>query len=74
MASYNLPRLEIDPENVSASFSKWYKKYELAARLATINMGTERVDGEHVPRFRGETKLLALLNAIGSNGIDVLES
>ena len=78
MASYNvfthLPRLEIDPENVSASFSKWYKKYELAARLATINMGTEKVGGRQVPRFRGETKLLALLNAIGSDGIDVLES
>ena len=59
MASYNfftqLPRLEIDPENVSASFKQLYKKYELATRLATINMGTERVDGEHVPRFRGET-------------------
>ena len=78
MASYNvfthLPRLEIDPENVSASFKKWYKKYELAARLATINMGTEKVDGENVPRFRGETKLLALLNAIGNDGIEVLES
>ena len=78
MASYNvfsqLPRLEIDPENVLASFKKWYKKYELAARLATINMGTEKVDEENLPRFRGETKLLALLNAIGSDGIDVLES
>ena len=37
-------------------------------------MGTERVDGEYIPRLRGETKLLALLNAIGSDGIDVLES
>ena len=73
MASYNvfsqLPRLEIDPENVSASFNKWYKKYELAVRLAAINMGTEKVDGENIPRFRGETKLLAFLNAIGTDGI-----
>ena len=74
MASYNvftqLPRLDIDPENVSASFRKWYKKYELATRLATINMGNERVDGEYIPRFRDETKLLALLSAIDSNGIE----
>ena len=78
MASYNvftqLPRLEIDTENVSGSFRKWYKKYELATRLATVNMGNERVDDEYIPRFRGETKLLALLNAIGSDSIDVLES
>ena len=49
MASYNvfthLPRLEIDPENVSASFSKWYKKYELVVRLVIINMGIEKVGG-----------------------------
>ena len=78
MASYNVftqfPRLEIDPENVSASFRKWYKKYEFATRLAIINMGNERVDDEYIPRFRGETKLLALLNSIGSDGIDVLQS
>ena len=78
MASYNvftqLSRLDIDSENVLASFRKWYKKYELATRLATINMGNERVDGEYIPRFKSETNLLALLNAIGIDGIDVLES
>ena len=37
-------------------------------------MGTERVGGRQVSRFREETKLLALLNAIGSDSIDVLES
>ena len=49
MAGYvfnELPWLEIDPESVSASFRKWYKKYKLAARLAVINMTNEKVDGE----------------------------
>ena len=40
MEGYNvfnqLHWLEIDPENVSASFRKWYKKYELVAKLAAI--------------------------------------
>ena len=75
MASYNvfsqLPRLIIDAENVSGSFGKWLKKYELAAKWAEINIGTEKYV---VPKFRGETKLLALLNSVGSDGIDVLES
>ena len=75
MAGYNvfdqLPRLDIDPEIVSASFRKWYKKYKLAARLAAINMGNKKVDGKYILRFRSETKLLALLNAISSDGIDV---
>ena len=40
-----------------------------------INTGTEKnSDDEIVPKFRSETKLLALLNLVGSNGIDVLES
>ena len=68
MAGHNvfnqLSMLGIDPENVSANFRKWYKKYELATRLAAINMGNEKVDNEYIPRFRGETKLLALLNAM----------
>ena len=37
-------------------------------------MGNKREDGKCLPRFRSETKLLALLNAIGSDGFDVLES
>ena len=79
MAVYNvfnqLPRLVIDAENVTGSFRSWFKKYELASRLAEINMGTEKnSNDEIVPKFRGETKLLALLNSIGSDGIDVLES
>ena len=44
MANYNvfpqLPSLEIDPENVSASFSKWYKKYELAAVVSSVMLYT----------------------------------
>ena len=79
MASYNvfsqLQRLIIDAENVSGSLGKWLKKYELAARLAEINMGTEKdEDSNVVPKFRSETKLLALLNSVGGDGIDVLES
>ena len=79
MASYNvvsqLPRLVIDAENVSGSFGRWLEKYQLAARLAESNMGTEKdEDGDVVPKLRGETRLLALLNSIASDGINVLES
>ena len=81
MAAYNvfnqLPRLavNVNVENVTGSFRLWFKKSELAARLAEIIMGTEKnSDDEIVPKFRGETKLLALLNSAGSDDIDVLES
>jgi len=35
-------------------------------------LGSEEVDGEQVNRRRGRTKLLALLSAIGSEGLDTL--
>ena len=38
-------------------------------------MDTEKVGkGKVWPKFRGDMKLLALLNAIGSEGMEVLES
>ena len=37
-------------------------------------MSNEKVDGEYIPRFGGETNLLVFLNTIGSDGIDVLKS
>ena len=69
------PKLQIDLENVTISFRKWLRKFELVSRLAVINMGTEKIGrGKVLPKFRGEMKLLALLNAIGSEGMEVLES
>jgi len=56
----------LSSENQSNSFKKWLVKYNLAVRLATL----EDIDN----RFRGETKFLALLNAIGDSGIEVLQS
>ena len=68
MVSYNvfsqLPMLVIDAENVSGSFGMWLKKYKLGARLAEINMCTEKDEDSNVaPKFKDETKLLALLNS-----------
>ena len=69
------PKLQIDLENVAISFRKWLRKFELSSRLAVISMGTEKIGkGKVLPKFRGEMKLLALLNAIGSEGMEVLES
>ncbi|KAF6026020.1 hypothetical protein EB796_015679 [Bugula neritina] len=68
------PKLVLSLENQSDSFKKWLVKYNLAVRLATLEMGTETVSGDTVNRFRGETKFLALLNAIGDSGIEVLQS
>ncbi|KAF6033687.1 hypothetical protein EB796_008005 [Bugula neritina] len=68
------PKLVLSLKNRSDSFKKWLVKYNLAVRLATLEMGTETVSGDTVNRFRGKTKFLALLNAIGDSGIEVLQS
>ena len=69
------PKLQIDLENVAISFRKWLRKFELTSRLAVISMGTEKIGkGKVLPKFKREMKLLALLNAIGSEGMEVLES
>ena len=47
----------------------------MLSKFAAINMGTEKIGNEKVLlKFRGEMKLLALLNAIGSEGMEVVES
>ena len=44
-------------------------------RLAVNKIGTEKIDKRKVfLKFKKETKLLALLNAISFQGMDVLES
>ena len=69
------PKLQIDLENVAISFRKWLRKFELSSRLAVISIGTEKIGkGKVLPKFKGKMKLLALLNAIGSEGMEVLES
>ena len=55
------------------SFRKWLKNYKLGSWLAVINIGTEKIVGKIQLEFRGEMKLLAWLNAIGSEGLEVLQ-
>ena len=67
------PKLRIDLENVAIRSRKLLKKLELSSRLAVINMGTKKISkGKVLPKFRGEMELLAFLNAIGYEGIEVL--
>ena len=67
-----LPKTTIDLEKVAFSFRKWLKNYKLAFRLAIINTGTEKIgEGKVLPKFKGEMKLLALLNAISDKGMEV---
>ena len=67
----SFPLLRLDPNNVSVSWENWKTKFNLKIELATLKMG---VDADAAPLFTGRTKLLALLTAIGNDGIDTLTS
>ena len=65
------PRLRLNAGDVTGSFRSWMTQFEIAVEVTTINLGD---DGDGNARFRGRTKLLALLSAIGSDGAETLQS
>lgn len=65
------PRLRLNAGDVTGSFRSWMTQFEIAVEVTTINLGDDN-DGN--ARFRGRTKLLALLSAIGSDGVETLQS
>lgn len=68
------PKLILDESNVAKSWNSWLTQFQLSVEVTSLNLGSEEVEGTQVNRFRGRTKLLALLSAIGSEGLDTLQS
>ena len=68
----DLPR---NYESAAISVIKKLENYNLASRLPVINLGAKK-DYKRKNLFRDtvKTKLIALPNAIGSEGMEVLES
>ena len=50
---------------------KWYDSFTLCVEMSTLNLGNEE-NGD--VRFTAKIKLLCLLNAVGTDGLDDLHS
>ena len=73
------PKWKVCGTDLSSSFNSWLNQFEVSVELVTLNLGEEEVDNRNggkkkVDKFRGRTKLLALLSAIGSDGMGILQS
>ena len=68
--------LKIDPDDISGSWRRWYNGYKLKVKLRKLDMGFDTVqDGDNVvrvPKFTDAHQVLMLLNAIGTEGQEVL--
>ncbi|XP_067932734.1 tripartite motif-containing protein 59-like [Watersipora subatra] len=67
----HVTELRLDSRNVSSSFKSWLSEFEAVCELTSLRMGN--TEGG-IPLFAGKTKLLALLGAIGSRGMELLRS
>ena len=65
------PKLRFSSGDVSGLFRSWLTQFNIAVEVTTFNLG---VDADNVNVFRGRPKLLALLSAIGSDGVETLQS
>lgn len=71
------PRLVFDSRSgdMSHCFKKWLTRFNLAVEMMTVKLGTEAVTGSgQQPKFRGRIKVLALLQSIGDDGLEALNS
>jgi hypothetical protein len=66
------PVLKIDGGDVSGSWKKWKQRFKIAVEIETVRRGKEKVGENNVNRFTPRVKLLALLQSVGSEGMDVL--
>ena len=68
--------LKINPEDISGSWRRWYNGFKLKVKLRKLDMGFDTVqDGDNVvrvPKFTDAHQVLMLLNAIGTEGQEVL--
>jgi len=67
------PKLNLSG-NVAENWKSWYAQFSVAVEMTSINLGKEEVGAQEVEVFRGRKKLLALLCAVGSDGMDTLTS
>jgi len=67
------PKLILDEGKVAKSWNLWLTQFQLSVEVTSLDLGSEEVDGAQVNRFRGRTKLLTLLSAIGSEELDTLQ-
>ena len=65
------PKLRLDASNVQGSWSSWLVQFEISVEMMTLELGKDQ-EGED--KFRGRPKFLALLSALGNDGIDTLKS
>jgi len=63
----------LDESNITKSWNSWLTQFKLSIEVASLNAGFEVVGYKQVSRFRGRRKRLALLGAVGSEGIDTLQ-
>ncbi len=71
------PQLVFHPSkgDMSHCFKKWLTRFNIAVEMMTVKLGTEAVGGgAPQPKFRGRIKVLALLHAIGDDGLEALNS
>ena len=69
-----LPVLKLDSQNKTGSWKAWLRKFKLSIELISQRLGKENVNGQNLDVFRGRLKVLALLNSIGEDGLDALDS
>ena len=65
------PKLMLNASDMSSSYRKWQDRFTLCVEMTTLKMGN---DDEGNPKFAGRIKMLALLNAIGDEGLEALSS
>ena len=65
------PKLKLNQGDIGGSFRSWLTQFRIAVELTELNMG---VGENNQNRFAGRTKLLALLSAIGCEGVETLQS
>jgi len=70
----SFPGLQLISNDVTGSWNDWLAQFEITVELTTLNLGKETVEGVEVNKFRGRTKLLAFLSAIGNDGRANLQS
>ena len=68
------PKLVFNASDMTQSFKSWLSQFKISVELTTLSLGKETVASVQVDKFRGRTKLLALLGAIGSEGIELLQT
>ena len=79
VSSYGLPELHIDPGDVSGSWNRFKRQFELDLRWRVIAGGKTKVkkdddSEEMVTVFNDQLQSLALIKSVGQEGQDVLKA